>query len=94
MSSNSELPEDIRAAKYEVLDDAQKRIAELIRTTKNSPTTIKALNSAQSEIRKLSKLYRSQADIAADNAAYKAARDGGSSRGPAFASADMKPSNL
>ena len=93
MSNTTELPEDIRAAKHAVLEEALNAIDELTRD-ENSPTARRGLKAARTEVYELSKRYWGKAEKAAWNAMYAAAREGGSSRGAAFVSADMKPGKV
>lgn len=93
MSNTTELPEEIRAAKHAALEQALNAIDELSRDEK-SPTAKRGLKAARTEIYELSKSYWGAAEQARDNAIYAAARGGGSSRGAAFVSADMKPGKL
>lgn len=94
MNTDSELSDDIRAAKCEALKEAQQTINLLYGAEAKSPTARRGISAARKAVSELSKKYRSDAQVAADNAAYRAARDGGSPRGPAFVSADMKPDKI
>ena len=91
MNRESELSDVERAAKYEALKEAQQAINLLYGAEAKSPTARRGISAARKAVTELSKKYRSDAQVEADNAAYRAARDGGSPRGAAFASADMKP---
>lgn len=93
MSVTTESSEEIRSAKHAALGEALNVIDELIRE-ENSPTARRGLKAARTEVYELSKHYWGKAEKAQWNAMYAAARDGGSSRGAAFASADMKPDKL
>ncbi|WP_417372978.1 hypothetical protein [Glutamicibacter protophormiae] len=99
---NTDNTELIRAAKYEALEEAQEAISKLLKdldesekkTEKNQPTRRKALTDAKRAVAEATHPYWSKKQRDEYNAAYRAARDGGSSRGAAFVSADMKPDKL
>lgn len=93
MIDTAESSEKIRSAKHAALEEALNLIDELVRE-ENSPTARRGLKAARKEVYALSKRYWGKAENAQWNAMYAAARDGGSPRGAAFASADMKPDEL
>lgn len=90
--------EAIRQAKYDAIEEVMKALGNVSRKVpgkdKDSPTRSQALNDARSAVSRVREQYRSKAQIARDNAAYRAARDGGAPSGAAYVSADMKPDNL
>lgn len=95
MSENLHLPEAIRAAKYEAIEEAIASINKLIedvkKSDKNQPTRSRALEDARRAVQDSARPYWSQKKRNEFNARYKAAKDGGSAGSPAHVSSDMKP---
>lgn len=85
-TDNTEL---IRAAKYEALEEAMKAVEELEKTEKGR--RLEGLKNARNAIEKVAENYWGKVQIDRFNAMHNAYHNGGSSRGAAFVSADMKP---
>lgn len=98
-ADNTEL---IREAKREAIVEAQVAISKLLKdldelegkSGKNQPTRRKALNDALQVVANARRPYWNQQEIDRFNAMHNAYHNGGSSRGAAFVSADMKPDKL
>ncbi|MGH3654589.1 hypothetical protein [Glutamicibacter sp.] len=95
MTENNPLTEEVRSVKQEAIGEATDSITKLLvdleKSEKNQPTRRKAVEDARRAVRDSARPYLSQKQIDEFNAMNKAAQDGGSSRGAAFGSADMKP---